>query len=106
MPADDGHEVAPGIVLRVAPGHRLGHSIVLVDGDEPFVHLADAIHHLAHVAHPEWDNAADSDVATALATRRRLLAYAADTGSRLVASHVPTAFHVVRRGEGNEARPA
>lgn len=106
VPADDGHEVAPGIMLRVAPGHRPGHSIVVVDADEPFVHLADTLHNLAHVAHPEWDTAADSDAATALETRRRLLADAAGTGSRLVASHVPTPFRVVRRDDVYEARPA
>lgn len=106
VPADDGHEVAPDIMLRVAPGHRPGHSIVVVDADEPFVHLADTLHNLAHVAHPEWDTAADSDAATALETRRRLLADAAGTGSRLVASHVPTPFRVVRRDDVYEARPA
>jgi glyoxylase-like metal-dependent hydrolase (beta-lactamase superfamily II) len=103
-PADDGDEVAPGIVLRAAPGHRVGHSIVVVDADEPFVHVADTVHHLAHVAHPEWDAAADSDVETALATRRRLLAEAADSGSLLVASHVPTSFRVARLDDGFEAR--
>lgn len=102
--ADDGDEVAPGIVLLSAPGHRAGHSIIHVDGEAPLVHLADVVHHLAHVAHPEWDEAADSDPATALATRRRLLGEAAISGARLVASHVPGpgAFRVVWRGAGYE----
>jgi glyoxylase-like metal-dependent hydrolase (beta-lactamase superfamily II) len=101
---EDGYEVASGIALRSAPGHRAGHSVLYIDGENPLVHLADAVHHLAHVAHPEWDKEADSEPATALATRRRLLEEAANSGARLVASHIPgpRAFRVVRRGAGYE----
>lgn len=78
-------EVAPGLWLEDAPGHRIGHG-ALRFGDAAY--LADAIHHPAHVANPEWDREFDSDPAIGLATRRRLLAAAAATGGPVACSHV------------------
>ena len=94
----DGDEVASGVRLVAAPGHRSGHACVLV-GDE-LVHLADVVHHPAHVAHPEWDPAFDADAETALITRRRWLASTADSGVRVVHAHVAGAGRVVRDGPG------
>jgi hypothetical protein len=28
---------------------------VQVGGDRPLVHIADTLHHHAHIEHPEWD---------------------------------------------------
>jgi glyoxylase-like metal-dependent hydrolase (beta-lactamase superfamily II) len=97
---EDGHEPAPGLHLREAPGHRAGHAVVEIAGDEPFTFLADALHHRLHVAHPEWDALADSDPELALATRRALLAEVAARGTRVAVAHVPgpRAFRVVERG--------
>jgi glyoxylase-like metal-dependent hydrolase (beta-lactamase superfamily II) len=85
----DGAEVAAGVRVRSAPGHRAGHMIVEVDGREPFVHAADTLHDEAHVAHPEWDTAADENPEVALATRRKLLADLADSGARATVAHMP-----------------
>ncbi len=95
--------VAPGIRVRDAPGHRVGHAIVeIADPVDPFVHLADALHHRLHVASPEWDREADTEPDVALETRRALIAELADTGARAVASHIPgpRAFRVVRGADG------
>lgn len=81
-----GGRPADGIMLRAAPGHRLGHSIVEV-GDS-LVHLADVVHHPAHVEHPEWDRTFDSDEAVALVTRRGMLAEMAARGVTVTASHI------------------
>jgi len=92
--------VAPGVRLRDAPGHRAGHACVEVAGERPLVHLADALHHVAHVEHPEWDGPADDDRALALGTRVALLAELAETGARAVASHLAEPFTVTRRADG------
>jgi glyoxylase-like metal-dependent hydrolase (beta-lactamase superfamily II) len=107
--AGEDEQVADGVSLRSAPGHRAGHSLVEIGGERPLIHLADALHHEAHLAHPEWDGAADDDRALALATRGALLAELAASGARAVASHLggPRAFVVARGAEERfEARAA
>jgi glyoxylase-like metal-dependent hydrolase (beta-lactamase superfamily II) len=101
----NGTEVADSVYVRSAPGHRVGHMYVEVTGPDPFVHAADTFHNAAHVAHPEWDTSADSDPETALATRRRVLDELADSGARVVITHMPGpgAFRVVRDGGGLRA---
>jgi glyoxylase-like metal-dependent hydrolase (beta-lactamase superfamily II) len=83
---------------QCAPGHRVGHMCVEVDGPHPFVHAADTFHNEAHVAHPDWDTSADEDPETALATRQRILAALADSGARAAITHMPGpyAFRIVR----------
>jgi glyoxylase-like metal-dependent hydrolase (beta-lactamase superfamily II) len=92
-----GQELAPGVSLVRAPGHRAGHAAVTV-GEA--VHLADVIHHPLHVAHPEWDHEFDSDPEMALRTRRAMLASVA--GAPACASHIAGWGRV--EGEGEEAR--
>jgi glyoxylase-like metal-dependent hydrolase (beta-lactamase superfamily II) len=87
--AADGAEVAPGIRLVEAPGHRGGHACVEIAGDgSRRVFLADVIHHPSHVEHPEWDSEFDTDPETGLATRRRWLAGLSGTGVWCAASHI------------------
>jgi len=85
----DGTEVAPGVRLVEAPGHRAGHACVEIDGsDGRRVFLSDVIHHPSHVPHPEWDREFDSDPAVALRTRRDWLERLAGTGVPCAASHI------------------
>jgi glyoxylase-like metal-dependent hydrolase (beta-lactamase superfamily II) len=65
-----GEELAPGVSLAPAPGHRVGHSVVHAG---QATYLADVIHHPSHVANLTWDREFDSDPERALATRRRIL---------------------------------
>ena len=95
--APDGGRPADGLVLRAAPGHRLGHSIVEV-GDG-LVHLADVVHHAVQVEHPEWDREFDADPAVALETRMRVLAEMADRGVTVTASHIDGPGRIVA-GDG------
>ena len=94
----DGAAIVEAVRVRSAPGHRVGHVCVEVDGPDPFVHAADTFHNEAHVAHPEWDTSADEDPETALATRRRVLAELANSGARAVITHMPGphAFRIER----------
>lgn len=96
--AVDGAEVADGVVLRSAPGHRPGHVCVEVQGSDPFVHAADTFRHEEHVCHPEWDNSSDDDTDLALSTRRRLMSEFADSGARVVTTHMSRSdpFRIVR----------
>jgi glyoxylase-like metal-dependent hydrolase (beta-lactamase superfamily II) len=99
---DPGDEVAAGVRLRDAPGHRAGHVCVEVGGEWPLVHIADTLHHEVHVEHPEWDGPADDDRALALATRTSLLAELAGSGARVVASHLsgPHALSISASADG------
>ena len=94
----DGGSPADGLRLRAAPGHRAGHSMVEVGED--LVHLADVVHHTAHVEHPEWDREWDSDEALALATRRQVLAEIADRGVTVIASHIAGPGRIVSGAGG------
>jgi glyoxylase-like metal-dependent hydrolase (beta-lactamase superfamily II) len=94
----DGGSPAPGLTLRSAPGHRAGHAVVEVGGG--LVHLADVIHHPAHVEHLTWDREFDSDAALALATRRSLMGEMADRGVTVVASHIAEPGRIVRSADG------
>ncbi len=87
--AADGAEVAPGVRLVEAPGHRGGHACVEIGGNgSRRVFLADVIHHTSHVEHPEWDREFDTDPETGLATRRRWLGELAGHGASCAASHI------------------
>jgi glyoxylase-like metal-dependent hydrolase (beta-lactamase superfamily II) len=99
---DDGTTIAPGVTLRSAPGHRPGHAIVeLGSADEKVVFLADVLHHPLHAGHPEWDALADENVPLALATRRRILAELADTGTLVFAAHISAAEPLLVRSAGD-----
>jgi glyoxylase-like metal-dependent hydrolase (beta-lactamase superfamily II) len=101
---EEGGSPAAGIVVRDAPGHRLGHSVVWVG--ESLLHAADVIHHAAHVEHLDWDREFDSDQAQALDTRRRLLDQLADRPVTVVASHIDEPGRIVRDGEGLRWNPS
>ena len=92
----DGGRPADGLRMRSAPGHRQGHSIVEV-GDG-LVHLADVVHHPAHVEHPAWDREFDSDAALALQTRTALLEEMERRGALVTASHIAGAGRIVANG--------
>jgi glyoxylase-like metal-dependent hydrolase (beta-lactamase superfamily II) len=104
--APDGAEVAPGLRLVSAPGHRTGHACVEIDGrDGRRVFLSDVIHHPSHVQHPEWDREFDSDPEVALRTRRDWLERLAGTGVPCAASHIEGWGTVEPGGDGLGWRP-
>lgn len=97
----DGTEVAPGIRMIDAPGHRKGHTCIEIGRDgSRRVFLADVIHHTSHVEHPEWDHEFDSDPEMGLATRRRWLADLAGTGVWCAASHIEGWGTIEPAGDG------
>lgn len=102
---DDRDEVASDVHIEHAPGHRVGHVCVHVNGSDPFVHAADAFHNEAHVAHPEWDTSSDQFPEVALETRGRVIAELASTGAQTVITHMqgPYAFRISSHGDGFRA---
>ena len=104
---DDGSEVAAGVRVVEAPGHRRGHACVeiAVDGSRR-VFLADLIHHPSHVEHPEWDHEFDSDAEAGLRTRRRWLEELAGTGVWCAASHIDGWGTIEPAGDGYRWQPA
>jgi glyoxylase-like metal-dependent hydrolase (beta-lactamase superfamily II) len=95
---EDGDEPAPGLRLRSAPGHRLGHSILEIG--ESLVHVVDIVHHPLHVEHLEWDRTWDFEPEVALATRGRILTELAESGSTVVTSHFASPGRIERAGDG------
>jgi glyoxylase-like metal-dependent hydrolase (beta-lactamase superfamily II) len=93
---EDGDEPAPGLRLRAAPGHRVGHSILEIGAS--LIHAVDIVHHPLHVEHPEWDRTWDYKPEVALATRRTILAELAERGSTVLASHFDSPGRVERAG--------
>jgi glyoxylase-like metal-dependent hydrolase (beta-lactamase superfamily II) len=104
---DDGAEVAPGVRVVEAPGHRGGHACVeiAVDGSRR-VFLADLIHHPSHVEHPEWDREFDTDAEAGLRTRLRWLDELAGTGVLCAASHIDGWGTIEPAGDGYRWLPA
>ncbi len=102
----DGTEVAPGVRLVEAPGHREGHACVEIDAaDGRRVFLSDVIHDPLHVAHPEWDREFDSAPELALRTRRDWLERLAGTGVPCAASHIAGWGTIEPGGDGLAWRP-
>lgn len=95
---EDGAEPAPGLRLRSAPGHRLGHSILEI-GDS-LVLVVDIVHHPLHVEHLEWDQTWDFEPEVALATRRAILTELTESGSAVIASHFASPGRIERVGDG------
>ncbi|GAA1681103.1 hypothetical protein MMUR_06370 [Mycolicibacterium murale] len=85
---DIPHVVAPGFTLVPAPGHTPGHVMVdITSNGERILLSGDTFHHPCQIAHPEWDDLADTDLPAGVAARRQILADIADTSTRLLGSH-------------------
>jgi glyoxylase-like metal-dependent hydrolase (beta-lactamase superfamily II) len=95
--AEAGENVAPGVLLVDAPGHRVGHSILRFGGA---AFLADVVHHPSHVARPELDREFDSHVDAALETRRVVLAEEAAAGRLVACSHIAGWGRIEPVGDG------
>src|SRR5215210_556447 len=80
-------EVADGVRLVPAPGHTAAHLAVEVGESGGLLFAVDALLHPLQARRPDWGHGLDHDVDAAVATRRALLARAADRGHVIAASH-------------------
>lgn len=84
---DGEHEVVPGVTMLPTPGETPGHMIVRVrSARASFFYLGDLFHHACEVEHPDWAPPG-RDLPALQASRRTVIADAADTGAILVYSH-------------------
>lgn len=71
----DGEEVFPGVHVRIAPGHTLGHAeYVITGGGRRLIAFGDAMHSPIQAAHPSWSSGFDHDLTATAAHRHRLIA--------------------------------
>lgn len=96
-------EVAPGVTSVPLPGHTPGHAGYMLDGGtESLLLWGDVIHLTAlQFKLPEWTVAFDTDPATVVETRKKMLDRAAADGMLVTGSHLefPGFGRVVRQGE-------
>ncbi|MEV6551342.1 MBL fold metallo-hydrolase [Streptomyces sp. NPDC051597] len=99
---EQGHEVAPGVLLVPAPGHTPGQVAVELRGnDRRALITGDSIHHPVQLSHPHVHSCVDIDPAQAIRTRARLLDTLADTDTLLLGTHFPRpTAGTVRRDNG------
>jgi glyoxylase-like metal-dependent hydrolase (beta-lactamase superfamily II) len=88
-------DVVAGVRAIGAPGHTPGHLAVVIN--DAVLWVGDALVSPLNATHPEWVSSADMDGPTNEATRRTLLARAADGGMTLAGAHLPIAGTVARR---------
>ncbi len=97
---DGEGEVLPGISVRLTPGHVPFHqSVVLRDGGDTAVFLADLIPTVAHLPLP-WIMGYDLEPLRTLESKRRLLQDAVAGGWRLIFEHDPAIAWGIPVGEG------
>ena len=83
-----GHMLGDHITLIPTPGHTPGHVAVLVrHGGAEAVITGDALHSTVQCWRPDWEFVYDEDGKTAVASRKRLLAEAAEAGRKVIGSH-------------------
>lgn len=86
---DGDCEIAPGIELRVAPGHNRNMMIIVVrSGGETWCELADLAPYALH-ATPTWVAAFDLYPLETIATKNEVLRRAADEGWQVSFAHDP-----------------
>lgn len=86
-----GAQITPSIKAVSIAGHTPGHTgYEIASGSERLLYIGDtAHHHVISVQRPDWRIQFDGDAPTAQASRKALLARAADENLRLYAVHFP-----------------
>jgi glyoxylase-like metal-dependent hydrolase (beta-lactamase superfamily II) len=99
---EEDADLEHGLRLEPTTGHTPGHVSLWIESDgEVALITGDFIHHPVQLAEPQWAEIADADVEVARATRRRMLARAAESGALVLGTHFGTkpAGHVVDDGD-------
>jgi glyoxylase-like metal-dependent hydrolase (beta-lactamase superfamily II) len=101
--AEDGFEVAHGLVLRACPGHTPGSMMLEAAGKhDTALFVGDVVHHPAQIYQPEWNSIFCEAPDQARETRRRVLDMAAACGAVLIPAHFGGSHmaRVLREGSG------
>lgn len=100
---EGSHAIDSALRLDAAPGHTPGTSVVtLVSGGDTALFAGDLMHSPIQVTHVDHNSCFCEDPAAAIATRRRLLGWAADSNALVLPAHFSGhgALEVERRGSG------
>lgn len=104
--AEDGFEVADGMVLRACPGHTPGSMMLdLASGSDTALFVGDVVHHPAQIYRPEWNSVFCEDQQQARETRRAVLDLAAAREALLVPAHFGGSHLVRVARDGSAFRP-
>lgn len=100
---EDSHQIDEALRLEAAPGHTPGHGVVeLASGTDRALFAGDIVHSPLQLVEHGHNSCFCEDPATAVATRRRLLAWAADSGALVLPAHFSghSALEITSRGAG------
>lgn len=90
---DDGYELDGALRIEAAPGHTVGHAIVRArGGGKTALFIGDVMHSPLQVLFPDTNHAICEIPEQSRASRRRILAEAAESGHLLVPGHFPPPF--------------
>ncbi len=86
---DGAHQVTGDLRLELAPGHTPGSSVLTLEsGADRAVFVGDLLHNPIQIHQPEVNSCFCEDPAAARASRRRLLAWAADHRALVFPAHL------------------
>ena len=87
---DHETEILPGIWTLPMPGHKIGHSGLLLESNgEKLLHIVDAAHHPMQLNHTEWSPRFDTGPETAIQTRKAVFDRAVREHLLVMAYHFP-----------------
>lgn len=87
---EPGEPIAPGVTPLHIPGHAPGQcSLLIEDGQDALLYLADAFHWEFEFEHIELYGDADPEPEKVPTSRHQMIALAQDRGAILAASHLP-----------------
>lgn len=101
-------DLGDGLRLEATPGHTPGHvSLWITSAGATGLVTGDFLHHPIQCRVPMWAEVGDADGEQARATRRRMLARAAEVGALVIGTHFPTrpAGRVVTDGQAWRFEP-
>jgi glyoxylase-like metal-dependent hydrolase (beta-lactamase superfamily II) len=98
----DDVDIAPGVTTRAAPGHTMGHQVIVVSsGAERLILLGDSVTCPVQLEEEDWQAISDADPALARRTRDALWAELEGTTTSFTAAHFPELqFGRALRGNG------
>ncbi|MFJ9127125.1 MBL fold metallo-hydrolase [Streptomyces sp. NPDC102340] len=99
---ENSHRIDANLRLDLAPGHTPGSSVLtLGSGSDRAVFVGDMLHNPVQILHPDANSCFCEDPAGAVATRRRVLGWAADHNALVIPAHLGGhgAAEVTRHGD-------